>query len=67
MTRGQESLIMEVEIAFAAADAGDASHADLELVVLRASDEELAVHDERLAEIDKDSKGKCLWLALAGA
>jgi hypothetical protein len=67
MTRGQESLNMDVEIAFATADAGDASHADLELFVLRASDEELAVHDERLAEINKYSKGKCLWLALAGA
>ncbi len=58
---------MDVEIAFATADAGDASHADLELFVLRASDEELAVHAERLAEINKYSKGKCLWLALAGA
>jgi DNA polymerase-3 subunit epsilon len=66
MTRGQESLIMEVEIAFSTADAGDGSHAELDLVVLRASEEELAAHELRLAEIDKYSKGKCLWLALGG-
>ena len=67
MTRGQESLDMDVEVAFATADVGDASHADLELFVLRASDEELAVHAERLAEIQKYSKGKCLWLTLGEA
>ena len=65
MTRGQESLIMDVEIAFAAADASDISHADLELIVLQASDEELAAHGERLADINKYSKGKCLWLSFA--
>jgi hypothetical protein len=57
---------MEVEIAFSTADAGDGSHAELDLVVLRASEEELAAHELRLAEIDKYSKGKCLWLALGG-
>jgi DNA polymerase-3 subunit epsilon len=64
MTRGQESLIMEVEIASAAGDAGDSAQADLDLVVLQASSEELVAHELRLAEIDKASNGRCLWLAL---
>ena len=67
MTRGQESLIMEVEIAFSMADAGDASYAELDLVVLQASEDELAAHELRLAEIHKASRGKCLWLALGHA
>jgi hypothetical protein len=37
------------------------------LIVLRASDEELAVHEQHLADINKYSKGKCLWLALGQA
>jgi hypothetical protein len=28
-----------------------------------ASDEELAQHEELLAAIQKESKGKCVWLA----
>ena len=67
MTRGQESLIMEVEIAFSTADAGDLSYAELDLVVLQASEDELAAHELRLAEIHKASRGKCLWLALGHA
>ena len=67
MTRGQESLIMEVEIAFSTADAGDASYAELDLIVLQASEEELAAHELRLGEIHKASRGKCLWLALGQA
>ena len=65
MTRGQESLMMEVEVAVAATDADGAAYADLKLIVIKASDEELAVHEQRLAEIHKYSKGKCLWLSLA--
>jgi DNA polymerase-3 subunit epsilon len=67
MTRGQESLIMEVKSAAAPAAAGDAPLAGLKLVVLAATVEELADHRERLAEIDKASKGKCLWSKLEKA
>ena len=57
--------MMEVDVTFAvSADGGDTSYAELELIVLRASDEELAVHEQHLAEIHKYSKGKCLWLSL---
>jgi DNA polymerase-3 subunit epsilon len=67
MTRGQESLIMEVENAAAPAAPGDAPLAGLKLVVLAATAEELAGHRERLAEIDKASKGACVWAKLEKA
>jgi DNA polymerase-3 subunit epsilon len=61
MTRGQESLVMEVETA-AASDAGGVHAAGkVELFVLRANKEELAAHAKQLEEIDKASKGACLW------
>jgi len=67
MTRGQESLNMEVESAVVTAAAGDVPLAGLELLVLPATAEELAAHRERLADIDKASKGKCLWTKLQDA
>lgn len=64
MTRGQESLIMDVESApsAAAAAAAEISRALLELVVVRASDDELAAHEKQLAEIEKVSGGLCVWM-----
>src|SRR6185503_14662736 len=56
MTRGQESLNMDVDVAFIGADADGAFHAALDLIVLQASGEELALHGERLTEINKYSK-----------
>jgi DNA polymerase-3 subunit epsilon len=60
MTRGQESLVMDLEPAAAAAEAAVAGERP-PLRVLRASVEELAEHDRVLAEIAKESKGRCLW------
>jgi DNA polymerase-3 subunit epsilon len=64
MTRGQDSLIIET------VEAGN-SHADLagyqvprDLVVLVATPEEVEAHLAYLGEIDKASKGACLWRAL---
>jgi DNA polymerase-3 subunit epsilon len=63
MTRGQESLAIEVqevhvsEIVFETA-------LDLDLIVLAPSDEERAAHLQALAEIDKASGGSCLWKRL---
>ncbi len=68
MTRGQESLAMELEQAPAASAVAGAG-APLErgrLTVLRASKEEIAEHEKLLAGIDKESKGKCVWLKLDG-
>ena len=67
MTRGQESLIMELVDDTPA----EISTSDFSAVttksgnrrVLRASPEEMAQHTELLAAIQKESKGKCLWLS----
>jgi DNA polymerase-3 subunit epsilon len=68
MTRGQESLMMELD-APAAAAAGSANII-LEvskLVVQRASPEELAAHEQYLDAMEKEAKGPSLWRRLAGA
>ena len=67
MTRGQESLVMELEPARAAAEsAGGVPTERARLVVLAATEEELAEHVEVLEDIQKQSKGKCVWLRLEG-
>lgn len=61
MTRGQNSLTMDVEVE--TSSIGDA----LEVVplgaiiVVAASGDELAAHDEVLAGLDKNVKGSCVW------
>lgn len=64
MTRGQNSLMIE------SAEAGD-HHADLggdvgphDLMVLAATPDEMEAHRAYLDQIDKASKGACLWRAL---
>jgi DNA polymerase-3 subunit epsilon len=64
MTRGQESLAMEAEAVAAAAAVPEGAHGKLDLVVLRATKEELAAHHAQLADIDKASNGRCLWRKL---
>jgi len=61
MTRGQESLMIEMSSAAqtSVTDAGCA--AILPQRVLHASAEELAAHAALLADIDKECKGTCLW------
>ena len=62
MTRGQESLVMDLQMAPSAATAGLPAGQRPALSVLRATPAELAEHQRVLAEIAKESKGKCLWL-----
>ena len=66
MTRGQESLIMDLsdENASQAESSEQTQMASQrrEQRILRASDAELAEHEQLLATIQKESKGKCLWL-----
>lgn len=67
MTRGQDSLVIEVDeptVRAAEAEPGAARRA---LRVLAASAEELAAHAACLEAIDRDSKGRCLWKRLAEA
>lgn len=61
MTRGQESLAMEVESTVAAGPAGEVARGQLDLIILRATDEELIAHGKQLEEIDKASGGACIW------
>lgn len=65
MTRGQESLLMELEIP-SQLDFAE-SLRDLQLVVLPASAEEMQAHAQQLEMIEKESKGKCLWMRLDSA
>ena len=66
MTRGQESLIMDLgdDEGGQGALGGQtlAGGQRKPLRIQRASDEETAAHEQQLAAIQKESKGKCLWL-----
>lgn len=65
MTRGQDSLAIELEtpaLASAIAEENGAKRAVLK--VITASAEELAAHEKVLEGIQKASKGNCVWLAL---
>jgi len=67
MTRGQESLLGDdapPEIRQPVTLSTDASRPTLR--VLQLSEAELAAHAQQLADIDKASKGACLWTQLEG-
>ncbi len=62
MTRGQESLMMELETPAAAAAAAAGLILDVsKLVVQRASPEELAAHEQYLDALEKDAKKPSVW------
>ena len=66
MTRGQENLLMDLTPEPAANQPGDSTFLSGRPAapqrILRASAEELTAHETLLAAIQKESKGKCLWL-----
>lgn len=64
MTRGQDSLIIDAAPTPKAEAAARAAIGELTLIVLPATDEEIAAHAQQLADIDKASRGKCLWKKL---
>ena len=61
MTRGQESLVIEVEPVHAIARSATLAARTLPLSVLRAAHDEVALHAEQLAAIAKESRGGCIW------
>jgi DNA polymerase-3 subunit epsilon len=73
MTRGQETLT--IDIAVPATPAGSVAGAPFAgcagavapIRVLAPSADELAAHQAYLAALDKDSRGRCVWLALAAS
>ncbi|MDT3735460.1 MAG: DNA polymerase III subunit epsilon [Denitratisoma sp.] len=61
MTRGQESLIMEIDATATPVLQAGLAEQRPPLRVLRASADELTEHEKVLAEIGKESKGNCIW------
>jgi DNA polymerase-3 subunit epsilon len=67
MTRGQESLTIDIGTAPAIASiaASTLAAARSALVVILPTPDELAAHADYLAALDRESRGRCLWLAAA--
>jgi len=61
MTRGQNSLGMDIEEEVAVGSVDLAQVALADILVVRASDAELAAHEELLNGLDKAMKGTCIW------
>ena len=62
MTRGQESLAMEIAAEAPGASAtAEAALLRMELLVVYASEDELAAHARILSDIDEACGGACLW------
>ena len=67
MTRGQESLVMELEAPAAVAAAAEALRVDAShLIVVRALPDEAALHEQYLDAMEKEAKGPSLWRRLLG-
>jgi DNA polymerase-3 subunit epsilon len=67
MTRGQETLDIVMGAGEAPAMALSESPLRASLVVVRATDEELAQHAAMCARIERESKGRCLWIRIPEA
>jgi DNA polymerase III subunit epsilon len=70
MTRGQESLTIDMGSGPArhiAADASQPAPIRPVLVVLAPTADEMLAHEAYLAALERDSRGKCVWLAPAAA
>ena len=67
MTRGQETLDIVIAAGEAPAMALSQSPLRASLVVVRASAEELAAHAAMCERIERESKGRCLWMRIPEA
>ncbi|HWQ39077.1 MAG TPA: DNA polymerase III subunit epsilon [Burkholderiales bacterium] len=67
ITRGQDSLLMDVVSGPGPAARVAAGARNVELIVVRATPEELDLHRARLEDIDKASRGGCIWKKLEPA
>ncbi|RJG01500.1 DNA polymerase III subunit epsilon [Noviherbaspirillum sedimenti] len=63
MTRGQESFSIDLGESNGRAGGGVEFAALEEIIVLAASEDELALHEATLDKVDKESKGACIWRA----
>jgi DNA polymerase-3 subunit epsilon len=64
MTRGQESLTIDIAIPMAIIDGTFAEETLAAVRVLVPSAEELDLHQAYLAELQRECRGVCLWVAL---
>ena len=64
MTRGQESLLMDIGESTSPLLDGSEDMDTIELLVVRATADELVAHAKQLEDVDKASKGGCLWKKL---
>lgn len=65
MTRGQESLLGDEVNGFQdQAELSDGNRPQMKVRVIQANADELVLHTQQLADIDKASKGLCLWKQL---
>jgi DNA polymerase-3 subunit epsilon len=63
LTRGQDSLMIDLDMPVARVEEVVAGLGNAPLRVVKASEEELAAHEAVLVELDKESKGACVWRA----
>ncbi len=61
MTRGQESLTMDMHTDFQADGENDAGVSLAEVLIVAPTAKELADHEAMLVSLDKEVKGSCLW------
>lgn len=61
MTRGQDSLVMDMAGSGSGGDAERIDLSQLALPLVELSTDELAAHDAYLAALDKEVKGSCIW------
>ena len=66
MTRGQESLTIDIAQPVASVGAAPVDWAGRPrtLLLVLPSDDEIAEHRAYLEALDRESKGRCLWLTL---
>jgi DNA polymerase III subunit epsilon len=65
MTRGQDSLTIDIAVPMALVDGSLATEVLAAVRVLMPSADELDSHRAYLAELQRESRGACLWVALA--
>jgi len=69
MTRGQDTLTIDQTdepAGVANGSAGGASLPMAEVIVLQATQDELAEHEATLNLLDREAKGKCVWRSISG-
>ena len=64
MTRGQETLVIDLMPGGGQADDASSDLSALDLIVASPSEAELAAHLRQIEDIDKASKGACVWKRL---